>query len=170
MCCICVAVLPYLSPSLCWSLHCGLHSWSKTTHSVCWHQLPWQELKGVNKHRVSKPANRGKKQLTSQSFGCADKQSQSAHTSEICGAWAALPGKIAQGREGNVQTEPPCQQLMCQSDHCTSGSRWAWPGDNSGSSNPRSKVLSYKPPHWLHQHPHRSNREASRWARIIIIS
>lgn len=98
LCCICVAELSYLSPSLCWSLHCGLHSWSKTTHSICWHQLPWQELKGVNKHCVSKPGNRGKKQLTSQSFGCADKQSQGAHTSEICGAWAALPGKIAQGR------------------------------------------------------------------------
>lgn len=55
-------------------------------------------------------------------------------------AWQGNPGE-----RGNVQTEPPCQQLVCQSDRCTSGSGWAWPGDNGGSRQ------SYKP-HWLQQH------------------
>lgn len=107
-----------------------------------------------------KTGRRGKKQLISRSSGCADKQSHGASANEIWGAWAALPGKVTQGREGNEQSEPPCQKLRCQCDHCTSGSKWAWPRDNSGSKYPRPKVPGCKPPHWLQQHPGRPNRVA----------
>ncbi len=60
MLCVRAAESSYPSPCRCWSLRCGLLSWSETTHSVCWHLLPWPELKGVNKHCVSKAAE-GKK-------------------------------------------------------------------------------------------------------------
>lgn len=94
MCCFCVAELSYLSPSLCWSRQCGLHSWSKASHSGCWHQLPWHRLKGVYKHCVSKADKKKKKQLTSDALVCW--QSQGAQTQmryeehEWC-CWARYP-------------------------------------------------------------------------------
>lgn len=104
-----VVELSYLSPSLCRSPGCGLHSWSKAGHSVCWHQLPWhRRLKGVNKHCVK--SKWGKKQALVVLI--MQRGTRHADTNDV---WAvpagALPGRITQGREGNVQAEPPCQKV-----------------------------------------------------------
>lgn len=118
MCCVCVAELSYLSPSPCWSLHCGFHSWSKTSHWVCWLQLPWQRLKGVNKHCVSNTGNRKKKKTAHKQQLWRTRRTHKWDTGHCeCCCLARQP----RGTEGNVQIEPPCQQLMCQCDCCTSG-------------------------------------------------
>lgn len=84
---------------------------------------------------------------------------------------AALPGKITQGREGNVQTEPPCQQLVYQSDHCTSGSLWAWPQGQQrelGSAKTRDqRCWVTKSTDFSSTHTGHADRQSTQWHGTI---
>lgn len=163
MCCFCVAELSYLSPSLCWSLHCGLHSWSKAGHSVCWHQLPWQGLKGVNKHCVSKADEkkiwREKNQLT-EALVVLITQTVTRCTHKwdmrcVSGvAWQDNPGE--RGKCANWATMSAAHVSVWPLH------LWEQVGVARGQqrelgAHPRSEVPSYTP-HWLQQHPHGPNR------------
>lgn len=72
---------------------CHGRGWKVWTNIACQSQKNREE-RGGGKNKKKKT-----KQLTSRSFGCADKQSHGASANEIWGAWAALPGEVTQGRE-----------------------------------------------------------------------
>lgn len=111
-----VEMLSYLSPSLSRSLHCRLHSWSKTCHSLRWYQLPWQGLKNVNKQFTIKSWFWWQAVLR-----CVIRLQETS---------AALPSKITRGRGKcrNHATISTAHVSVCTST-IAPNSNWVWPKD-----------------------------------------